>query len=337
MSTCEHTRIIHQKYESIADEAIVLHKNNISWKEIAHKFCVDKDCFIKYLVNTGRYVAEVHKTLPTYSSKIMLEAKKRYQDGESISKIARDLQVNRKTLSKDLKCFMNVDILHDGKKKINDFYFHNIDTEEKAYWLGFLYADGYVSDNVFEFCLQDVDKKSVEDFKKAIGSNHKLSRKLSQLNGKTFISWRISVKSLQISKDLISHGCIPLKTYCMNFPHNIKENLMSHFLRGYTDGDGCLYFSNGSFRVSYTSASKIFLEEMQAYLNKIEIHSCLYKVKNKKNWILNFTGKYAKSLCEFLYKESNDSIRLKRKYEKYCSYIQLLPSRDKDCKKSLDD
>lgn len=33
------------------------------------------------------------------------------------------------------------------RKKCDDFYFHVIDTEHKAYWLGFLYADGFVDKN----------------------------------------------------------------------------------------------------------------------------------------------------------------------------------------------
>lgn len=38
-------------------------------------------------------------------------------------------------------------------------YFENIDTEEKAYWLGFLYADGYVNANEdkIELCLAEKD------------------------------------------------------------------------------------------------------------------------------------------------------------------------------------
>lgn len=337
MSTCEHTRIVHQRYESIADEAILLHDNKTSWVEISRIFHVDKDCLIKYLINTGRYKAKIRKVSPTYSSQIMCEAKERYQNGESVSQIAKDLQVNRKTLAKDLKRFMNVDILHDGKKKINDYYFHEINTKDKAYWLGFLYADGYVKDEALEFCLQDADKESVEEFKKALDSKHKISRKISCLDGKMFVNWRISIKSQQITEDLISHGCIPLKTYHMVFPNDIEEDLMSHFIRGYTDGDGCLYISRGALHVSYTSASKIFLEGLQAFLKSKDIRSSLYKVKNKENWGLSLSGRNAKSLCEFLYRESNDSIRLKRKYEKYLSYLQLLPSRDKDCEKSLDD
>lgn len=336
MSTCEHTRIVHQRYESIADEVILLHNNKTSWKEIAQRFHVDKDCLVRYLVNTGRYKMKIRKASPTYSSQIMNNAKKRYQDGESISQIAKDLQVNRKTLAKDLKQFMNVDVLHDGKKKINDYYFHKIDTKDKAYWLGFLYADGYVTNKALEFCLQDADKKSVEDFRKALGSKHKISRKVSCLNGEAFINWRISIKSQQISKDLISHGCIPLKTYYMTFPNDIEKNLMSHFIRGYTDGDGSIYMSKGTLHVSYTSASELFLKELQAFFSNENIQSSLYKLKNKENWVLSFNGKYARSLCEFLYRESDDTIRLKRKYEKYLNYLQLLPSRDKDCEKSLD-
>lgn len=34
---------------------------------------------------------------------------------------------------------------------LNEHYFDNIDCDEKAYWLGFLFADGAISNNTIHF------------------------------------------------------------------------------------------------------------------------------------------------------------------------------------------
>nr|DAG90196.1 MAG TPA: endonuclease [Crassvirales sp.] len=40
----------------------------------------------------------------------------------------------------------NIEIINTGSKsEFNRDFFSVIDTEEKAYWLGFLYADGFIS------------------------------------------------------------------------------------------------------------------------------------------------------------------------------------------------
>lgn len=52
------------------------------------------------------------------------------------------LHMDAISMSGRLKRFYNFSVLPDGKKAINSNFFHDIDTEEKAYWLGFLYADG---------------------------------------------------------------------------------------------------------------------------------------------------------------------------------------------------
>lgn len=116
--------------------------------------------------------------------------------------------------------------------------FEVIDTEEKAYWLGFLYADGYLNRTQpghIELGLKKDDYDHIEKFKKFINSNNKISYR-----SKTK-SYRLSFSDLKMYNDLINHGCLECKSLILKAP-NLQYNLKRHFIRGYVDGDGCLIY-----------------------------------------------------------------------------------------------
>ena len=121
----------------------------------------------------------------------------------------------------------------------NVSFFDNIDTEEKAYWLGFLCADGAVSssDNGVELSLQLLDACHLYKYKAALSS--KSSIRLDFKIGRC----RISVCNKYFKQALINNGCTSKKSLTLKFQcKDIEENpkLKVAFIRGYFDGDGCL-------------------------------------------------------------------------------------------------
>ena len=70
---------------------------------------------------------------------------------------------------------------------------------------------------------------AVENFKAALQSQHKISKKNVNFNGKIFENYRINIKNSNLCADLISHGCIPNKTFVIEMP-NIEEKYMNHYL-----------------------------------------------------------------------------------------------------------
>lgn len=92
--------------------------------------------------------------------------------------------------------------------------FKNIDTEEKAYWLGFLYADGSVSskENKIELGLAKKDYHHIEKFKNFIGIDNKICYR------KTTKSYRYSFRSQSCKEDLIEKGCVPKKSLILRYP-----------------------------------------------------------------------------------------------------------------------
>src|ERR1700722_8446916 len=127
------------------------------------------------------------------------------------------------------------------KYTINEDYFNKIDCQEKAYILGFLYADGNANKKYYQITLklQDIDKSILEQISALIETNKPLHfyKKQKKTHQNQSI---LKITNKVIYQDLIGHGIVPNKTFITKFP-NIAEELIPHFIRGYFDGDGSLY------------------------------------------------------------------------------------------------
>lgn len=251
------------------------------------------------------------------------EAKKLYLDGLSLSKIEQLFKMNRHKLSSLLKeDGVNIPI-NNKIYTYNDQFFKNIDTEEKAYWLGFLYADGYIANHgkmhMVELCLCEKDILHVVKFQKLMCAMKPIALKTSILNGKKFLAYRFSICDINIVDDLISLGCVPNKSLIIKYP-NIPSNLDRHFIRGYFDGDGSItYTDSKTLLVSLCSGSIDFLSHIQnIYINEIENYTEVKILKDKRSNVKTLAkgGSIAAiSLLDYLYKDC--SIYLDRKYQKY--------------------
>lgn len=207
------------------------------------------------------------------------------------------------------------------ENKINHNYFERIDTEEKAYWLGFLYADGYNDTNrcSVELCLKESDLNMIQKFKESLSSSYKISKKKTKLNNKIFFSYRHIIYSKKITNDLVNLGCYNKKSLILKFPtyKQVPKKLIHHFMRGYFDGDGCI------------SGSKIMINGTKKFLNKyIKILRKNTNISEAESWSMDgkahrwqhASKKDLYQIFNFLYKDS--TIFLERKYNRF---IELLP------------
>ena len=132
----------------------------------------------------------------------------------------------------------------------NDNFFEKIDNEEKAYFLGFLYADGYVNDigyNCYvELTLQNSDEYILDKFLNSLESN----RKISRIRDKKYS--RLIINSKKIVSDLKKLGCVNKKTHLLKFPTNIDSIYYPHIIRGFFDGDGCISCTNNQYSIQFT-------------------------------------------------------------------------------------
>jgi len=192
----------------------------------------------------------------------------------------------------------------------NDEFFKIIDTEEKAYWLGAMYADGCVRNdkNIF---FTSKDKDWVDSFLNAISYTGVALKEIHSVY-KTDC-WKANITSKQMFDDLCYHGCVPNKSLILKFP-TINEELIPHFIRGYFDGDGTVgeyqnvkNSNSKTLRSGMCSGSKEFLEELVTHL----------PIKNKKLykstsvWTINLSVKDSISFAKYIY--NNATVYLSRK------------------------
>lgn len=225
-----------------------------------------------------------------------------------------------------------------SKYKYNKDYFSKIDAPDKAYWLGFLYADGcinryYQNDKLksmtLELGLCYEDKNHLEKFRECLETNIPIFEKTNRIKGKEYKSVRIQLNNTKMCYDLCDLGCTPRKTYDLKFPTYdvVPYKFMRDFLRGFFDGDGCIHISemNGKphIQVNITGMSAM-LESIADFLiaeNVIRKKPKIYHDNKSKACQMYFYGTDSnKELLDYLYKDSR--IYLDRKYQKYIDFYK---------------
>lgn len=125
------------------------------------------------------------------------------------------------------------------KHTLNPSYFSNIDTDEKAYYLGLLASDGHISNGSIHLRLHWNDRELVAGFAMAIGSDVLPRLYIQTVKGTSCSGAILQINSVEMCKDLAGYGIVPAKTKTVTWPTLPKELELS-FLRGYYDGNGGL-------------------------------------------------------------------------------------------------
>gem|GEM_PF-1143015 len=160
-------------------------------------------------------------------------------------------------------------IIAVGRKYgLDEQYFENIDTPEKAYWFGFLFADGNVNKdrNRIIVGLSQKDEYHLELLKQDLQSEQPLEYEI--LNGSPCVFLRMNSKKM--AEDLVKHGIKTQKAF-----ESIPEYLLNHFIRGLFDGDGWVRYriaSNGvsiDFEVGFVNKDIEIVKKVQKIFKKI--------------------------------------------------------------------
>ena len=196
-------------------------------------------------------------------------------------------------------------------------YFDQINSHKKAYFLGLLYADGYICKSNYNYqmgiALQLQDKYIIEELHKELNLKTKLN--IYKNSAKLVISDDYLCKSLnnlgiQEDKSHKEFGLPP-----------IKKKFMRSFLLGYFDGDGCITNSTIYPKINICCNSKQFLSEVQEYLSDCAINSTIHSYPRKNNpiYILDINKLESKKrFAQLIYRKS--PIYLFRKYDKFIKY-----------------
>jgi len=216
------------------------------------------------------------------------------------------------------------------KYHLDDRYFETIDSEEKAYWLGFLAGDGSITNDggttKIRLCLAGVDLDHLNKYKKAVG-----------WTGRTNISrgkyFTVGFRSKLMAEDLEKYTITERKTFTVRFPE-IEKDLERHFIRGVFDADGCIYigFHNtarpsgkkyryvvGEFPIG---TNDLFTRDLYERFIEIGLPKTSMNYTSKKISRIRWSGcDNLSKIYKFLYDDSN--IFLERKERKLLEFISM--------------
>lgn len=237
-----------------------------------------------------------------------------YQQGYSqhyLQNVCED-RIDSKILRAEL-IKRGIPIRPNRKHEFNENYFDVIDSEEKAYWLGFIYADGH-NGSTFELSLKEADLGHLIKFANAIGLNSKPSYRPKQK------AYRITFRRKHFQERLTELGVTKNKTYECLFPTFLPSNLMNHFIRGYFDGDGSISYNATRCGSSKLRLDLIGTEPFLRTLIKEARLDCDLKLDNR--WKessptrrIYLHHEKALKFLDYMYKDC--SIYLDRKYQLY--------------------
>lgn len=174
------------------------------------------------------------------------------------------------------------------KNYINEDYFKNIDTSEKAYWLGFIMADGCITrrknngELSFIITIQQSDHNHLIKMAKAFDFDPNKIKKGSKLRRETTCYYsQIRTYNQEFCKNLYSHGIIERKSGYESLPKEIPDNLIRDFVRGFYDGDGNIDERQKSVTVS--SMSKQILIDIQRWFLTKNIETTPIRISIQKS------------------------------------------------------
>lgn len=233
-----------------------------------------------------------------------------------------------------------------NKYTFNSRYFDHINTEDKAYWLGFVWCDGYVCKRdkykngkyqyEFKLSLMKHDYNHLEKLKSALESNHQLRfYKYSSSYGEGEEA-RLYICNKHFGSSLYEkHGLIPNRCNIDKLINHIPENLIRHFIRGVLDADGSIgdYLINDNRLTTpslkhavrfYTYENLLDFIQEYFYINKIiKKRSSKRKRHQERDGYcseLSYGGtKQVPVILNHLY--GGAKVYLDRKYETYLSII----------------
>jgi Mor family transcriptional regulator len=269
---------------------------------------------------------------------------KEYLDGFSSSQIANKYSVSATTIKNILKRHnisrRNASQCHQAYK-INENYFNNINTEDKAYFLGLLYADGcnYPENHHVSLSLMEEDKEILEKFQQCLETDKPLRFVISKNKNKKN-SYSLDITNIAISESLEKLGVVKAKTFKIIFPEWLDKNLYRHFIRGYFDGDGCIHLHktknntwDGSFQIVGTNN---FCEKLSdIFRNEIGITCRVKKViySNGISRVMFAGNNQLLKIMNYLYDDS--CYYLKRKFDKFMiiknQYLERINKPKKHC------
>ena len=269
------------------------------------------------------------------SSEEIQEIVSLYQEGASSNKLQRQFRLQHSDI-KEILLAQGIQVRTHRESRIkykrNENYFSQIDTPDKAYWLGFIYADGFITKKTTGnpvFGLTLGEKEPLEKLNQCLESNKPIGeyRKVSSYSENS-IEYKLAFNSSRMVADLEKWGVVENKTFKLQFPTFLQENLIPHFIRGYFDGDGSVFLhiqkaNNREYVMLGVQLAGIeqFLKELAGH---IDAKTKIYRDNRKQTdcWKIQLLSNIAcLKLYHYMYQDANN-LFLSRKKNKFDDFIK---------------
>jgi len=247
------------------------------------------------------------------------------KDGVKASEIAKSLGISKSTVYSHLRQELGFQgrerKVKTRKYTMDESFFKKIDTQEKAYTMGWFYSDG--SNHLPRYTAKiDVAADSVDilvKIREAIGSNARIKPIKNSANSyageRAQTLYRLAIYNKTVSLQIAALGICGNVTYTRTWPEWLTEDLEPHFIRGLIDGDGCIFISKKKgFTISYYG-TKMMCDGLSKVLTKVGVDH-KHKIDKKGHHYIRIT-KQAECLkfADYIYNDS--TIYLARKFENY--------------------
>lgn len=255
-----------------------------------------------------------------------------YQNRKSMRQIERDYGVTRQSVAKYLEeqKIKTTKGNHYRTYNHNENFFEIINTEEKAYWLGFMFADGYIvnqqnryGQDQFGITLAKTDIEVLYKFKESINATNPILIYPKKNNfGQPLC--RLIMTSQKTVDDLINKGCKKQKSCILEPPKNIPNILIRHFIRGFFDGDGSITKTyNKTYNKYIYGVNITSTQEMCEWLQHLfDFGSIVKEKRREKTYYFSFGGNnQLKYFYHYLYDDA--TIWMDRKYNKFQEFLEI--------------
>lgn len=202
---------------------------------------------------------------------------------------------------------LNIKKQNIRKYNVNENYFDKLNCS-KAYWLGFIAADGNIRKNFLQLSigLAEKDLNHLIKFKNDINFEGRLTRHITKPKNKKFlkneyVSYRITICSKKMCKKIVKYNIPPNKSLILDIPKINKKYYLS-FIQGIIDGDGTIYTDKKN-RLQF---SIVGTEKILNWISKI--FNCLDKRKNpskpykrKNHYVYKVSGQRAVNILKKIF------------------------------------
>lgn len=302
------------------DYIIAYNRNDKSSTAIAKEMGLDKRKLLRIksigtkLINDTYY--ENNEALNQYEKAIEYY----YQTSCSLEKIMKEFGIKDSIFKDKLINVFGLEPI-DNKIKFDRNVFSAIDTEDKAYWLGFILADGGIYKNELRIKLGAIDKTHLEKFCELVSLDKSyIKKEIHQITGNEL--YKVVLHSSEIVSDLKNLGIDYNKTTREIPFYQISKELIPSYIRGFLDGDG--YITKDFNTIGFVGSLEV-LTFIKLELSKILELNNTKIIEHGKIFRLAYSSKKDKlQIAKLLY--TNSKFHLDRKYNLAIKLIAVLDS-----------